>query len=83
MIEYVNKILKDVEELEQVFLDTDIPSGILRIGTVETVRILPTIIASYYKKYPNVDLSLQAGLTEELIKKVMNHELDGAFISGL
>ncbi|ASZ62136.1 MULTISPECIES: LysR family transcriptional regulator CzcR [Bacillus] len=82
MIEYVNKILKDVEELEQVFLDTDIPSGILKIGTVETVRILPTIIASYYKKYPNVDLSLQAGLTEELIKKVMNHELDGAFISG-
>lgn len=49
MIEYVNKILKDVEELEQVFLDTEIPSGILKIGTVETVRILPTIIASYYK----------------------------------
>ncbi|MCY8103456.1 LysR family transcriptional regulator [Bacillus mojavensis] len=82
MLEYVNKILIDVEELKQVFLDSDIPSGILKIGTVETVRILPTILASYYKKYPNVDLSLQAGLTEELIEKVTNHELDGAFISG-
>ncbi|MCY8164714.1 LysR family transcriptional regulator, partial [Bacillus inaquosorum] len=82
MIEYVNKILKDVEELKQAFLDSDVPSGILKIGTVETVRILPTILASYYKKYPNVDLSLQAGLTEELIKKVTNQELDGAFISG-
>ncbi|MGK9269311.1 LysR family transcriptional regulator [Bacillus inaquosorum] len=82
MIEYVNKILKDVEELKQAFLDSDVTSGILKIGTVETVRILPTILASYYKKYPNVDLSLQAGLTEELIKKVTNQELDGAFISG-
>ncbi|MCY7942288.1 LysR family transcriptional regulator [Bacillus inaquosorum] len=82
MIEYVNKILKDVEEMKQAFLDSDVPSGILKIGTVETVRILPTILASYYKKYPNVDLSLQAGLTEELIKKVTNQELDGAFISG-
>ncbi|MCY7787837.1 LysR family transcriptional regulator [Bacillus inaquosorum] len=82
MIEHVNKILKDVEELKQAFLDSDVPSGILKIGTVETVRILPTILASYYKKYPNVDLSLQAGLTEELIKKVTNQELDGAFISG-
>ncbi|MCY8110530.1 LysR family transcriptional regulator [Bacillus spizizenii] len=81
-IEHVNKILKDVEKLKQAFLDSDVPSGILKIGTVETVRILPTILASYYKKYPNVDLSLEAGLTEELIIKVTNQELDGAFISG-
>lgn len=82
MMSYVNKILQDVEELRQVFLDSDIPSGTLKIGTVETVSILPTILASYHKKYPNVDLSLQAGLTKELIEKVTNHQLDGAFISG-
>lgn len=82
MMSYVNKILQDVEELKQVFLDSDIPSGTLKIGTVETVSILPTILASYHKKYPNVDLSLQAGLTKELIEEVTNHQLDGAFISG-
>ncbi|KAB2488279.1 LysR family transcriptional regulator [Priestia endophytica] len=82
MMSYVNKILQDFEELKQVFLDSDIPSGTLKIGTVETVSILPTILASYHKKYPNVDLSLQAGLTKELIKEVTNHQLDGAFISG-
>jgi LysR family transcriptional regulator, cell division regulator len=82
MMSYVNKILQDFEELKQVFLDSDIPSGTLKIGTVETVSILPTILASYHKKYPNVDLSLQAGLTKELIEEVTNHQLDGAFISG-
>lgn len=82
MVAYVNKILQDVDELKQVFLDSDTPTGTLKIGTVETVRTLPTILASYYNGYPNVDLSLQAGLTEELIQEVVDHKLDGAFISG-
>lgn len=82
MLTYVNKILQDVQELKQVLGNHGNPSGILKIGTVDTVRTLPTILASYYKKYPNVDLSLQAGLTEELIKDVLEHRLDGAFISG-
>lgn len=82
MVAYVNKILQDVEELKKVFLDSDTPSGTLKIGTVETVRTLPTILASYCNRYPNVDLSIQAGLTDELIKEVADHKLDGAFISG-
>lgn len=82
MLNYVNKILQDVEELKHVFLDSDTPTGILKIGTVEIVSTLPTILASYYKVYPNVDLSVQAGLTEDLIKEVIDHELDGAFVSG-
>ena len=49
MLVYVNKILQDVEELKQVFLDSETPSGILKIGTVETVSTLPTILSSYYK----------------------------------
>ncbi|MCR8853530.1 LysR family transcriptional regulator [Lysinibacillus fusiformis] len=82
MLVYVNKILQDVEELKQVFLDSDSPAGTLKIGTVETVNKLPDILASYYKECPNVDLILQAGLTEELIKEVTEHHLDGAFITG-
>lgn len=30
MLVYVNKILQDVEELKQVFLDSETPSGILK-----------------------------------------------------
>lgn len=72
----------DVEELKQVFLDSETPTGILNIGTVETVSDLPKILASYHKQYPNVDLSIKAGLTEDLIKDVIEHRLDGAFVTG-
>ncbi|MFE4429219.1 LysR family transcriptional regulator [Peribacillus butanolivorans] len=82
MLEYVNKILLDMEELKQVFLDSETPTGILNIGTVETVSGLPKILASYHKQYPNVDLSIKAGLTEDLIKDVIEHRLDGAFVTG-
>ncbi|MGE8207292.1 LysR family transcriptional regulator [Heyndrickxia sp. NPDC080065] len=82
LLTYVNKILQDVKEMKEVFLDSNTPVGTLKIGTVETVSILPTILASYYKGYPNVDLSLQAGVTEELIKEVTDRQLDGAFITG-
>lgn len=82
MLQQVNQILQQVTELERTFLEHDTPSGTLKIGTVEIVSILPEILATYYNAYPNVDLSLEAGLTEQLIQKVLNHELDGAFISG-
>lgn len=82
MLEYVNVILRDVAELKHLFLDSDTPSGTLKLGTVEIVSKLPTILAGYYEKYPNVDVSLQADVTEALIKKVVEHELDGAFVSG-
>src|SRR5690606_24108344 len=51
------------------------------IGTVETVIHLPQILSSYVKKYKNVDLSIYTGVTETLVTDVLNHKLDGAFIT--
>lgn len=82
MLEYVDAILRDVAELKHLFLEDDTPSGTLRLGTVEIVSKLPQILATYYAAYPNVDVSLQADVTEALVQKVMDHELDGAFVSG-
>ncbi len=33
--------------------------GFINIGTVDTVHPLPIILAGYYAKYPNVDISLK------------------------
>lgn len=82
MLGYVTTILNEVAELKHVFLDQDTPSGTLKLGTVEIVSKLPQILATYYEQYPNVDVSLQADVTEALVQKVMDHELDGAFVSG-
>ncbi len=57
------------------------PSGKLEIGTVETVIHLPRILSSYVKKYKDVDLSVFTGVTSSLVEEVLNHRLDGAFIT--
>src|SRR5699024_12620068 len=57
------------------------PAGKLEIGSVETVIKLPVILSSYNKRFKNVDLSLVTGVTEQLQKDVLNHHLDGAFVT--
>src|SRR5690625_7802465 len=54
----------------------------LEIGTVETVIKLPAILSTYHRNYPNVDLSLKAGVTKELIDQILKRKLDGAFVAG-
>lgn len=82
LLEYSHQILSAVEEMKAEFADRAAPSGILEIGIVETVAALPAILSSYYTKYPNVEISLQSGVTEQLIQDVLDMKLDGAFVSG-
>lgn len=56
--------------------------GFLNIGTVDTVHPLPMILAGYYAKYPNVDISLKTDVSNRLMVDVLNYKLDGAFVTG-
>ena len=67
--------------MKKVVQSKDEPSGKLEIGTVETVIKLPIILSTYNKKYKNVDMSLFSGVTEKLQEEVLNHKLDGAFVT--
>lgn len=49
---------------------------------METVIALPAILHAYYSKYPDVELSLKAGVTESLVQEVAEMRLDGAFVTG-
>lgn len=82
LLEQSREILSGVEKLKSAFQDKSNPSGILKIGIVETVMALPEILSSYYSKYPNVELSLKAGVTDLLLQQVIDMKLDGAFVSG-
>lgn len=82
LLVYTEKILFMLENMTEDFQDSDSPSGTLEIGTVETVMKLPTILSAYHRNYPNVDLSLRTGVTEELINQVLQCKLDGAFVTG-
>lgn len=78
---YSEKILSLTNEMRKVVQNDNEPSGKLEIGSVETVIKLPIILSRYIKKYKQVDLSLLTGVTERLQSRVLNHQLDGAFIS--
>lgn len=82
LLEYTRQILSTFEEMQRFFLSTSEPSGILEIGIVETVIALPHLLSSYCSRYPDVDLSLQAGVTNQLVEEVHKGNLDGAFVTG-
>lgn len=81
LLVYSKKILSLTNEMKKVLQSTDEPSGKLEIGSVETVYKLPYILSAYNKKYANVELSLYTGVTEHLQEEVLNHRLDGAFVT--
>lgn len=81
MLGYSREMLRLAEEMRKAAGDGEEPSGKLEIGTVETVIRLPELLTAYMKKYPNVDLTLHAGVTEELERRVLDRELDGAFVT--
>ncbi|SDW07501.1 LysR family transcriptional regulator [Paenibacillus sp. CF384] len=80
---YAEKIIFLTHEAERVVADNTIPRGPLRIGSLETTAAvrLPYILTDYLKAYPEVDLTLKTGTTEELIHFVLKYELDGAFVA--
>lgn len=79
---YAREILSKVEEMKNVLASKSNPSGMLEIGIVETVNALPEILSAFYRKYPQVELSLKAGVTNDLLHQVIEMKLDGAFITG-
>lgn len=81
LIIYSDKILSLTNEMKKVLQSKSEPSGKLEIGSVETVIKLPNILSAYNNKYDLVELSLLSGVTEQLQNDVLNHRLDGAFVS--
>lgn len=81
LLTYSKKLLLLAQEMKKVVQDKDEPSGKLDIGTVETVIQLPQILSSFMKTYKQVDLSLYTGVTHALEEEVLNHKLDGAFVT--
>lgn len=81
LLTYSEKILSLTSEMKKVIQNKSEPAGKLEVGSVETVIKLPIILSIYNKKYKNVDLSLRTGVTEQLQEDVLNHRLDGAFVT--
>lgn len=84
LLEYADKILTLLDEAVKSTQYSDHPAGPLRLGSIETTAVthLTSLLAEYHSQYPDVHLSLMTGGTHDLVQKVLNYELDGAFVYG-
>ena len=82
-LQFANKVLSMYKETLDLFESSDSPTGHLRIGATDitTATRLPNLLMQFSECYPNVELSLVNGSSEELLKIMMKYELDGAFIT--
>lgn len=84
LLPYAQRIGHLIGEARRAATNGAEPSGRLAIGSLETTaaRRLPPILSAYTAAYPKVDIVLETGTTAELVDKVVERRLEGAFVAG-
>lgn len=82
-LKYVDKMLLLYREVVDSLSNPTTPSGPLTIGATDitTAARLPAVLTTFLESFPLVELSLINGSSEDLIKEVLQYNLDGAFIT--
>ncbi|CAM5567011.1 HTH-type transcriptional regulator GltR OS=Lysinibacillus sphaericus OX=1421 GN=gltR_2 PE=3 SV=1 [Lysinibacillus sphaericus] len=76
LLTYAENIFNLIEETVKVMQDNQIPQRPLSIGSMETTAAvrLPSLLSKYHHEYPNVDLNLKTGPTQQNIQGVLHYE---------
>jgi LysR family transcriptional regulator, cell division regulator len=84
LLPYAQRISHLLADARRAVDDEGVPAGPLTIGSLETTAALrlPPVLARYATAYPDVDLVLATGTTCELIARVLDQQLEGAFVCG-
>ena len=84
LLPYAQRIGHLLGEAKRAATNGAEPAGRLAIGSLETTaaRRLPPILSAYASAYPKVDIVLETGTTAELVAKVLERRLEGAFVAG-
>lgn len=82
--DYAVRILALTREAELMLMEKETPSGRFVIGAMETTAAvrLPGILAEYHRTFPDVDLHIVTGTTEDLVNSVLKYTVDAAFVAG-
>lgn len=74
-------LLSDVRDLKSVAAN-DRPAGELRLGTLPSTisSMLPDVLRRLTRKYPQIEVSITPGMAPDLYRKVLDGDLDAAFI---
>ncbi len=84
LLPYATRIQQLLQEARRVCRDDGTPAGRLTVGALETTAALrlSAHLSAFVASYPGVDLVLRTGTSCELIKDVLEHRLEGAFVCG-
>ncbi len=82
LMEYAERLLALAEEAEDA-LHSDKPTGVLRIGSMESTAAvrLPGPLATFSERFPSVILEMQTGNPVMLLDALMQGEIDAAFVA--
>ncbi|MER9771944.1 LysR substrate-binding domain-containing protein [Mesorhizobium sp. M0220] len=80
LVGYADRLLALAEEARTAMLDPR-PRGTLRLGAMERTAAarLPSLLADYHARYPEVEIQLRTGNPQVLATAMLAGELDAAF----
>lgn len=85
ILEKAESILAEVRALEEMASETTLETmeGTFRIGVIRTVGpyLLPLVARHLEQKFPDFQLEVVEGLTDNLLEDVFAHDLDAAIIA--
>ncbi|WP_265823314.1 LysR family transcriptional regulator [Geovibrio ferrireducens] len=81
LLPYAKKIMSAAAEINTEFKLKPMWKGEVRIGLTDTTfaECLPTAMAAYKKKYPQVELTIKTDASSALVDDIIGYRLDGAF----
>lgn len=84
LLPYAERTGRLLDEARRAVVDDGTPKGSLTIGSLETTAALrlPPVLTAFATRHPDVDLVLNTGTTCELIERVLERALEGAFVCG-
>jgi DNA-binding transcriptional LysR family regulator len=82
LLGYADRLLRLREEAETV-VRNGMPRGALRMGALESTAgaRLPPLLSRFHRAYPEVRLELVTGTSGALVTRVLEHDIEAAFVA--
>lgn len=83
LLEYSEKLFRDLKNAEMAVREMHaLRQGTVRLGTGATTLIyrLPEVLGAYRRKFPEIELIIATGTTEQLVREVKAHRVDLSLI---
>lgn len=83
LLDYAERLLRLADEAQQALRGDSQPAGPLRIGAMETTAAarLPQVLGEFHRRHPRVDLTLETGPTDQMVRAVLEYRVDVALVA--